>query len=169
MQGVLQDHQGIYDLSLQIPATEVDLRPFLVDEIASHSQQYGVEMDRSVISELHLSRLPGQLPLQYFLAALSSINDLQVWVYQGWSHPVVYKMERQDIAHEDSKWVHLECLSIVRYNPLTENKLNSVPALLSQLDMYESQQYIEELRNWNDTLLGIGTVEAPTLAYDTEP
>ena len=135
LRAVLQHHREMHDPTMAVPDSDLNMRQVLVDEITTYPHMYGVVLNRSLKNELRLAKLPGQLPLLIFLTAFSKIFDLQVWVHHGMTHPVVHRLEGTGVATDLSKRVHLQCLTMVHYNPVRESKLYQAPPIISQPEL----------------------------------
>ena len=123
---VLLHHQGLYNPSLNVPASSLELRQLLVDELLNNCKSYGFKLDKTTKSNIKLCSLPDVMPPNNFLLAFSNIFKLHVYVHCGLTSPVIYKIDsstQSDIASR----VHLQCLAMIHYNPCSENRLYESP------------------------------------------
>ena len=103
-----------------MPLSSQELRILLVSEILKHPNRY-VTLSSSNMSTLKVLQMPGQLPGDEFFMAFVYLFDLQLWIHHGMSWPVIYCRERESIKGSGADRVHLQCVSGIHYNPVSED------------------------------------------------
>ena len=97
------------------------LRQLLIDELMRRHEQYHIVMNRDQRKQLRLMRSAGQLPCAEVLYAFGYLFQCVVLVHYGSDQVVTFIPPMcQDGA--DKPRVHLQCLSGIHYNPVTELK-----------------------------------------------
>ena len=129
---VLENHRGQYDPELSMPSTVNELRVRLANELMANASEYSLKLDRTVRTKIRLGKLPGQVPPTEFMQAFAKLYGLQVWVHHGASHPMIFDVMSNIPVSESSGRVHLQTVSGIHYNPLSENRLYTPNALPNQ-------------------------------------
>ena len=103
------------------PSDHSELRKTLVDEIIKNHKKYNLNLDRNRMKEYKLMYNDGQLPCTEILLAICFLYNLHIFVHHGMKFPVIYSTKD---TNEDTKTIHLQCLSQIHYNPVYARNSN---------------------------------------------
>lgn len=106
---------------IQLPHDSLHLRELLVDELLVHCQRYKIKLDRRACREFRLMRCRGQLPSLELLLAASYLFRTRIFVYFWTEQPVIYQFAEYPTV------VHLQCISGIHFNPLSELRQYQFP------------------------------------------
>ena len=134
---ILTHHQGLYDTSINVPLSSIELRQLLVNEILANPLRYEIKFDKVTKGKFKLYTLPDVMLPEVFLLAFSHLYQLQVWVHHGFNNPVIYRPDGV-ITGDITSRIHLQCLAMTHYNPATENRLYEPPLLIGRDPMIDS-------------------------------
>ena len=108
--------EGIDDYPETYPHDHLQLRKILVDELIINLDKYKLKLNNKEIKQMKVLYNPGQLPCPEILLAASHIFNLDIHVHHGIASPVIYRSS----IHASPVTVHLQCISMIHYNPLFE-------------------------------------------------
>ncbi|XP_068220945.1 uncharacterized protein [Palaemon carinicauda] len=94
----------------------------LVQQFLKDAGRLGLKLDKTSRNRIKAMRFPGTVSALGLLLAVSTLLNLEMWVYWGPTCPVVYR----DPSVTEPQCVHLQYLSGVLFNPLIELR-NYVP------------------------------------------
>lgn len=100
------------------PATAEELREVLINELLNEPAKYNLKINKTLRNSLKLGKIPGQFPPEEVILAAANKYDINIYVHHGTRHPVLYK-----ISDKPKDTIHLQCISLIHYNPLYETKM----------------------------------------------
>ena len=161
---VLAHYRGQYNPSLQLPESSLELRKILVEEILAHSDHYHLSAGRSSRAAVKLMRMPGQLPTDVFLVAFANVYNVYVWVHSEFQRPVRFGPYSPLASSDEAVCVHLQCLAGVHYNPLSANRLYTLPSREASVQEESSQsQNLPEPMEIEEGDIGFAVAESPQI------
>ncbi len=166
---VLQQHKGLYNPMLEIPKDHANLRLVIVGEVLNNLPVYGLPSNRETKNRLKLTELPGELMGDWACKAFAKIFNLDVWVHHGMRYPVIHTAQ-ECLGPDSTKRVHLQCISGVHYNPLSEYRSYS-PKLEPCQERPLLPTLIEEDSDETDNLqvtFAVTKSEASSCSHDLE-
>ena len=97
------------------------LRARLVGDLLKSPERYNLNLDSHSRKKLKLMIHPGQLPSLDVLLVASRLFEVKIFVYFWAKDPIIYQYENF------SKVIHLQCISGIHFNALTELKSYCLP------------------------------------------
>ena len=110
--------EGIIDYPDRYPQDHFQLRKVLVDELVNNLDKYNLRLNNHERKQIRMLYNPGQLPCPEILLAAAHLFNLDIHVHHGIASPVIYRNSIQS----SQTIVHLQCISMIHYNPLYEGK-----------------------------------------------
>lgn len=109
--------------NIDLPETHQELRKILVTELMDNLDKYKLKLNKQQRKQMKLMISPGQQPCSEILLAACQLFNLEIYVHHGMSSPIVF---RNDNTTDKNQLIHLQCISMVHYNPVYERKRNEV-------------------------------------------
>lgn len=124
---------------IQLPSSPNELRKLAITELIDHPQRYGIAKNKSEKRKLQSMLSGGYLPYTEALLAIAKLLKIEIRVYHDVSTPVIFKQS----SSESPPVIHLQCISMIHYNPLLNKKKDSVeksPHLINSVQSEENNE-----------------------------
>ena len=108
----------------EIPSDHYELRRDLIEHILKYPSRFNIKFNKERKRHVKAMKHPGIIPCEAVLLAASDLYSVQIWVHHGMISPVVYKSESNEKSLD--RIIHLQCISGVHFNPLTQTKKSNV-------------------------------------------
>uniref|UniRef100_A0A6A7FN12 RNA-directed DNA polymerase n=1 Tax=Hirondellea gigas TaxID=1518452 RepID=A0A6A7FN12_9CRUS len=107
------------DQNRDIPANIGDLRESLVNELLNSPDRYKLSLNKQQKKQIKLMLDPGQQTCSEVILAACHLYDFEIHVHHSMECPVIFK---HDKINDKIMLLHLQCISLVHYNPLYNRK-----------------------------------------------
>ena len=105
--------------SENFPKDHIQARKILVDEFINNLDKYKPQLSKQERKHLKVFYNLGQIPCPEILLVAAELFDIDIYVHHGIQCPVIYK----NSTHPSPNIIHLQCISMIHYNPLVQRKI----------------------------------------------
>ena len=96
-----------------------EMRQILVKKLLDNCKRYNLSLNKHQRKQYKLMYNDGKLPCAEIILMACNVFNLEIYVHHGMKYPVLYKIKGNE---NDMQIIHLQCISMIRYNPLCSTK-----------------------------------------------
>ena len=132
------------DENVEIPSNSQELRTKIVNHAIDNYNRLKIKLTPPKLKSLRAMKHRGVLPSDDVFIAACDLYNLEIYIHHGMKWPVVFKTET---ANSTTKTIHLQCLSGVHFNPVSNRKNVKIATKdkLINLITTEERDYAEQI------------------------